>query len=241
MKNTALIVEPRVLEKTVDILNHFVDKLGDNWEYIFYCGINTKQHWEKTGLYKIYELRELDVDNFSSPNFYSDFLKSREIWESLSGEFVLTFQLDTWILGGNEYNIDYFIKLNKSYIGGNMNYNWVELLRDNIYFNHRNFNGGLSLRKRLDMLKIIETFPPKKTEEGLSSCIIETHPEDVYFTTGCYFLGFPLGDDETCSRFAIHSIFKDSFFGIHQPHDKIKDSLNQLFPELKYKNPHLHL
>lgn len=26
-----------------------------------------------------------------------------------------------------------------------------------------NFNGGLSLRKRLDMIRILEAFPPQKT------------------------------------------------------------------------------
>ena len=240
--NTALIVEPRILDNMVSILNHFVNILGNEWNYVFYCGNNSKKYWETTELDKIYEIRELDVINFDNSSKYSDFMKSKELWESLSGIFVLTFQLDTWILNDSKYTIDYFIQLNKSFIGGNMAYNWIPLLREGITFEYYNFNGGLSLRKRLDMIKVIDTFQPKKTIEYPNSHSLETDAEDVYFVIGCYLLGLPLGDDEPSTHFSLHTAITEEFFGIHQPTwQNINVFLNNKYPDLKNKNPYLKL
>lgn len=244
MKNTVLFVEPRVYSNATKVLNYYVDILGDTeWVYVYYCGKNTKTYWENSDLNKIYEIRELDVEDFKKPSMYSDFMKQKELWESLAGEFVLTTQLDTWIFPDNGYTINDFIKLNKSYIGGNMNYFWNEtFIRDKIKFNHNNFNGGLSLRKREDMLKIIGWFPPHPTSND--NYLIRNQfsdAEDVYFTLGCYKLGLPLGDDEYCSHFAVHYLFKDKFFGLHKPDRRIMKEINELYPNINATNPHLHL
>jgi hypothetical protein len=256
-KYTLLFIEPRIFKECTNILNHFVDVLGGEWEYIFYCGKDTKVYWEYTNINKLYEIRELDVVNFPTPNKYSDFMKSKKLWESLNGDFVLTTQLDTWITNDNGYSIYDFIKLNKSYIGGNISYPWSELTyRENINVEYNNFNGGLSLRKRKDMIKIIEHFPPQKTNvESYLSSSIYTDAEDVYFTLGCYKLGLPIGDTEECSHFCIHSILKQSFFGIHRPlfmkyidgeiyhqmANEIVKYINDKFPHLKESNPFLEL
>jgi hypothetical protein len=238
LKNTCMMIEPRILSNIDTVFTNAYNVLGDSWNYVFYCGKSTGDHWSKV-LPSYIELRFLDVDNFSKPEYYSDFCKNRSLWESLSGEFVLTIQADTWITNSSIYTIDNFIALNKSYIASNMNFIWGELMRENIYPVHPNFNGGLSLRKRLDMLKIIDQFPPEKTINN--SKIIHTDAEDVYFTLGCYKLGLPLGNDEYCSHFSLHKIYKDDFFGIHQPCNTIKNQISQKFPLLKNLNPHLHL
>jgi hypothetical protein len=216
-KNTALIVEPRDILNITYLINDFKQKLGDNWVIVFYCGKNLK-HKMMDELDPSIEVRELDVNDFT-PNEYSDFMKSKTLWDSLYGTFVLTFQCDTFILNNPPYTIDYFINMNKSYIGGNMNYNWNELNRETLSISHRNFNGGLSLRKRLDMIKIIDTIGTNKTEYNSSK--IQTDPEDVYFTIGCYKLNLPIGDDEACKYFSIHTIYVNSFFGTHRPTDYI--------------------
>ena len=146
--------------------------------------------------------------------------KSKELWEALDGEYILTFQADTWILNQAPCTIDYFMSLNKSYIGGNMSYYFQEFDYQNIKQpEYRNFNGGLSLRKRSDMIKIIDAFPPKKTitfyKTNTVSCLHEYCAEDVYFTVGCYKLGLPIGDDVESSYFAGHTIFYDNVFGLH--------------------------
>lgn len=212
-KNTALIVEPRFLEIIPYFIHEYYKILGNDWIIVFYCGKGLKKLWEyKLDMIKNIEIRELEVNNFDSLE-YSYFFKQSKLWESLYGDFVLTFQVDSIIKNIEPYTIDNYMKLNKSYIGGNMCYDWHELQRENINVNYRNFNGGLSLRKRLDMIKIIQTFGIEFTEKKSSN--IRTDSEDVYFTLGCYKLNLPVGDDEFCSHFAVHTIYHDKFFGLH--------------------------
>ena len=239
IKNTILIVEPRLLEGFENTINDSIEKLGSKWVTVFYCGKGTSKIWSKLIKYSV-EYRELDVNNFPQPKLYNDFLKRRDVWMSLYGQYVLTLQADCYIVNNGLYTIDYFISLDKSYIGGNMCYEWLELKNNNVKFPFSNFNGGLSLRKRLDMIKIIDTFKPMKTIE-ISNNNFESYAEDVYFTLGCYKLNLPLGDNLESSRFALHTIFHDSFFGIHQPHNIIKNSINELYPDIKYKNEYLKL
>jgi hypothetical protein len=227
-KNTALIVEPRDIPNITSLIHDFKQKLGDSWHIVFYCGKGLKNKMTDT-LDSSIEVRELNVNNFT-PNEYSDFMKSKTLWNMLYGTYVLTFQCDTYILNKSPYTIDYFINMNKTYIGGNMNYNWNELTRENIFIPNRNFNGGLSLRNRIDMIKIIDTFGTNKTE--YNSTKHQTDAEDVYFTIGCYKLNLPIGDDEACKHFSIHTIYNDSFFGTHRPNgDILKQSelLNNLY------------
>ena len=95
------------------------------------------------------------------------------------------------------------------------------------------------------MIRIIETFPPQKTcyvlEKGDPKKAFETAAEDVYFTIGCHRLGLPLGDDEASSHFAVHSFYKERYFGIHNPYGDAQYKLDIYWPELKYINPYLKL
>ena len=211
--------------------------LSNNWNYVFYCGKDTKKYWQNI-LDDYVELRELEINSFP-PSKYSYFFKQKKLWESLYGDFVLTIQADTWIMNIKPYDIEYFINLNKSYIGGNMNFKWNELIRENLNFEYYNFNGGMSLRKRLDMIKVIETYQPMlfSDNEGYSKSI-NTYPEDVYFTIGCYKLSMPIGNDYESSHFALHKIYKDCLFGIHQPNN-IKNNILTLYPNLLNVNSHI--
>ena len=241
-KNTVLLIEPRILDIIPSLITEYYKHLGDNWNYVFYCGKDTSCYW-KPKVEKYVEIRELNVYDFPLSNQYNDFMKQRIIWESLYGEYVLTIQTDTWPTNIPPYSINYFINLNKSYIGGNMEYIWNEFKRDGIHIEPRNFNGGLSLRKRNDMIRIIDKFPPEPTMWlSAESAKMETDAEDCYFTMGCYKLGLPIGDDFESSHFAIHSIYRDKFFGIHQPcNDFVANKLIRNHINLRNKNPHLKL
>lgn len=240
-KNTVLLIEPRIFDNIPAILEEYYKHLGNIWNYVFYCGKDKKNYWAPL-LGEYVELRELEVDNFPEPRLYNDFMKKKGLWESLSGEFVLTIQTDTWIVSSPPYTIDYFLKLNKSYIGGNCNYIWNELRRENLEFEYRNFNGGLSLRKRNDMIRVIDNFPPLPTvREDIVSNSLETDAEDCYFTIGCNRLGLSIGNDEPSSHFAVHDLYKDSFFGIHKPMTDVAARLTRYHSYLCGKNSHLNL
>ena len=95
------------------------------------------------------------------------------------------------------------------------------------------------------MIRILETFPPQKTCYNLSKNDpmkqFETDAEDVYFTIGCHRLGLPLGDDNESSHFAVHTLYKNTYFGIHSPQADAAYNLNIYFPELNKINPYLKL
>ena len=225
--NTVLLVEPRRIIFIYDLLKQYQDTLG-KMNYVFFCGKSSLEHWKKELnllKYKV-ELYPLPVDDMKNSDEYNDFMKRKDLWIYLKGKYVLTIQIDTWINNNknNKRNLDYFIGLNKSYIGGNFCHKWHELERESIHTSYNNFNGGLSLRNRLDMIRVIDTFPPQPTIK--KSQRLETDAEDVYFTIGCIKLGLKVGDDEKSISFAIHDTeykkdILDNFFGIHQPSNRI--------------------
>ena len=237
-KNTVLLIEPRYKEETIYLLANTYNKLGNEWNYVFYCGKSYQTRWRNV-LPNFIEIRPLEHDNFDNVIYYSDFCKKKELWESLYGEYVLTIQSDTWIMNYEPFTISYFIHLNKIYIGCNMDYTWEYFKKIDLHHTFRNFNGGLSLRKRMDMIQVIETYPPLETENKQIDFLSEH--EDVYFTMGCINLNLPIGDDEESSHFALHTIYQDKYFGIHQPYDLIKQEFCNTHPYLKYINKDLRL
>ena len=242
-KNTVLFIEPRPIFECIAVINQYIKVLGTKkWNYVFYCGKDNASYWRQCDMSLDVELRELDVYNFDHHSEYSDFLKNRNLWESLVGDFILTAQIDTWIFDDGGIDIEAFIKLDKSYIGGNMECRWIELEREELYPSVKCFNGGLSLRKRLDMIKVIDCFPPKlSAKTNVLSSSLEADAEDVFFTIGCYRLGLEVGDDEISKHFSLHHVWVEPFFGTHQPHGLVKMRLNEKYPSLSEENPYLRL
>jgi hypothetical protein len=229
------------------VLKRAVTVLKDDWNYVFYCGLGDKTYWD-VRLPHVIEVRELCVNNLDL-NTYSDLLKTKQLWLSLKGDFVLTLQLDAWIVNCPPYTIDYFINMNKSYIGGNMVYNWEDVWDVNNIPEPKikNFNGGLSLRKREDMIKIIDTYQPSITHAcDYHSVSFNKYTEDVYFTIGGYLLNMNMGDNEESQHFAVHTIFKDKCFGMHNLKmwktfggENIPKKVEDQYPRLKNINPYL--
>jgi len=241
-KNTVLLIEPRFSIQALYILANTFSKIGaEKWKYVFYCGSSFANQWREI-LPQCVEIRPLDTDNFADIRLYSDFCKNAALWDSLYGDFVLTIQLDCWILSQGAYTIDFFVNKNKSFIGGNMDYDWAAFAIFGFPVNKTNmtFNGGLSLRKRKDMLAIIQRYPPEKTLDSRTSVLSEH--EDVYFVYGCMKMNLPLGNDKDCTHFSIHGIPRDKCFGIHKPEtDEVKDSLRVKYPHLITLNKFLKL
>jgi hypothetical protein len=237
MKNTVLLVEPRDDPFCILLLNQFIRVLGtEKWNYVFYFGKGTRDSWKILNP-EVVELRELSVSNFEKAAKYNDFMKQRELWECLTGDFILTIQLDTWILENTGITIDHFIAMDRTIIGGNMAYQWNELDREQLWFSHLNLNGGLSLRKRADLIKVCNAYPPEPTM--LLSNDIATDAEDVYFALGAYRLGLKIGNDEETSTFCLHCINKDNFFAMHQLYEDAAIDIEKRYPHLRSIHPYL--
>ena len=231
-KNTALFVEPRNIPHVFVTLDNAYSILKDDWHYVFYCGKSVFDEW-KTIMPHYVELRQLDSDNWTNGE-YTPFFKQKDLWTSLTGDFILTLQLDMWLFNDYPYTIDYFLNQDRSYIGGNMPYPWKEFESLQIKSQINNFNGGLSLRKREDMIKIIDYF------NHINNPVYNNFPEDLYFTVGCYKLGMKTGDHEDTMRFAVHCIYYDKCFGVHHMWDYgVQNKILNRCPYLLDVNPYV--
>jgi hypothetical protein len=231
-KNTVLFVEPRNIPHVFVTLDNAYSILKEEWNYVFYCGKSIYHEWKKI-MPSYVDLRQLDSDNWINGE-YNTFFKQRDLWLSLKGDFVLTIQLDMWLFNDYPYTINYFINQDRSYIGGNMPYAWKEFISLGIFTQINNFNGGLSLRKRDDMIKIIDYF------NHINQPIYNNFPEDVFFTVGCYKLGMKTGDEDETSRFAIHCIYYDECFGVHHMWDSnVQNKILNRCPYLLDLNPYV--
>lgn len=239
--NTLLIIEPRDMDIIPFVIENFYDKVG--WKVVFYCGKGLKIKWEqKINIpYEALEVRELDKNNFT-PFDYNEFFKRKNLWNSLTGDYVIVFQTDAWCINDGKYNVDFFINNKYSYIGGNAPKNNQFTLSHKFYAQHifkdydkieyNNFNGGLSFRNRQHMIDVINKFPPKKTLP-IPTCLEES-AEDVYFSFGCYKLNYKVGCDLDASHFALHQAYYDDCFGIHKITKEIYDNLNNKYPNYEF-------
>jgi hypothetical protein len=236
MYGTAVIIEPRKLSETEYVILNYYSYLYNKFKIVFYCG---KSHYEYYSnlLGSVVDVRSLECDNLKA-NEYNDFLKQRYFWDSLEGEWVLIFQSDSWLFDNPRLDIDYFIDKGYSYIGGNMEYDWVEfdiLPKDKVPL-IKSFNGGLSLRKRRDMLQVIESFPSERTLDYSQRQNLASAAEDVYFSLGCILMDKKVGDDVDSLYFCMHTVYVDRPFGLHNPsHDiklKLKDILHTIHAKI---------
>ena len=207
------------------VIRNFQEVLNKDWKFIFLCGSGMTSYYTPllNDLPLPVELHELNVTNLSYEK-YNELLTSRELWEIMDSEFVLIFQADTWLNKHCSRTIEeYFIY---SYVGGNRDYHWKELTYLNKPCNPLGpFNGGLSLRRRLDMIRIIDHFQMLGVKFA----------EDVMFTIGCYMLGLPIGDSGLADTFCIHSILIQDPFGFHiqSGNEKLLQKAIQSFPDLQ--------
>ena len=236
MFGTAVIIEPRKLQETEYVILNYYSHLHDKFNIVFYCGNSFYQYYKEL-FGSIVEVRKLNCDNLK-PTEYNDFLKRREFWENLKGEWILIFQSDSWLLENPRLGIDYFISQDYSYIGGNMEYDWAEfgiLPKEKVPL-VKSLNGGLSLRKRTDMIHIIDSFPVNKTEDYSQNRDLGSTAEDVYFSLGCILLDKKVGDDVDSLYFSMHTVYVDRPFGLHSPsHDiklKLKDRLDTIYAKI---------
>lgn len=245
----AVIIEPRLLKKTVDVIHNFYYTLNHKtieWDIIFYCGKNSIPYWKSKIDPSIQiQYRELNIEN-ATANQYNDLLKTRYFWQSLPYTHALIFQSDSWLNPNPLYDISKFIEKDYAYVGGNINYDWKEM---NIlyhlgigYRSFGNYNGGLSLRKPDKMLQIMDEIPPLKTEPYTSEqatqenykSLVGKCPEDVYFTIGCHLLNLPTGNDDVSDYFVCHTNYIPNSFGYHlsNPCICIVDRIRQDCPSL---------
>jgi len=239
MKVVGLFIEPRKLKQIYYNIDNFFDVLPDCKLY-FYCGKDLLQHYDKLKQkYKLLIIRELNTYNLDALT-YSDFMKTKSLWESLDGDYCLTIQTDGCLCKNSDYKIEDFFKYD--YIGSHVYLKYRFRFPFNFFSmqqTHGEFsNGGFSLRKISTMLHIISIYKPTMPTQYKASSF-EGIVEDMYFYRGCKKLNYNIAN--TNDNFAFNFSTQDTYllgrkvFCIHKfsKINKIDELLNYC-PEYKY-------
>jgi hypothetical protein len=227
-KLVAVIIEPRE-KNLINIINHYMNKLPNYTHFQIYYGNKNscliKNYYHNEIILNKISIWDMGVDNLTIQG-YNRILLSKEFWETIQGEKVLIFQTDSIPCSKSKYKITDFIEYD--FIGAPLS-NLVNILL-NIYFmgkgyivNHMKFyNGGLSMRSKSIMLKIIEKYPWDKLTA-----------EDVWFCAFVEKVGGKLPEKKVGRNFSFESEELDNIpWGLHKPR-KYYDLLEKISPEIK--------
>lgn len=190
--NGAVIVETRKIKGLRKIVLNHLNHLDKDWGLTFFHGIDNEEYVRK-------ELKGIETNFVLIPAFSIDFreynkmLTEKEFWEQILYEKMLIFQSDSGLL---RKGIDEFMKYD--YVGAP----WT--------FSVSGGNGGLSLRTKSVMLKIIE-----------NHVYTTDRNEDVYF---CKYLNKygKLAPRDICSKFSVEAVYALGSFGYHAPEKWLK-------------------
>jgi hypothetical protein len=206
----SVLIEYRCLPHIEFLIRNTILKLGSNWSYTIVCG-NFNYNFMIDMCSKISPKINVIKTNYDNmlPSEYNIFLSSLDFWNLLKGEKILLYQEDSLIFKKNVNDFLYW-----DYIGAP----WPSYQNDN---KSCVGNGGISLRTKKIMIKIINSINIKDTNYNSSTLKyikdsnLTCPPEDVYFTKNMEDLNIGLlADNKSASNFSTESIFNsDSFAG----------------------------
>jgi hypothetical protein len=210
-ENEAVLIEYRRFPHIEFNLRTAILKLGEKWSHTIICGTFNYDFIKdivKTISNNI-KIIKTDFDNLT-PSQYSKFLASQKFWNYFSGNKILIYQEDALIF---KKNIEDFLQWD--YIGAP----WPTNSKNN---KNDVGNGGLSLRSKNVMLKIINSISIEQTKinnstiEYMKNTKSEVLPEDVYFSKNIEDLNIgKLADRYNAFKFSTESIYNENSFGGH--------------------------
>lgn len=198
---TAVLVEFRVLPHIEFIIRNTILKLGPSWSFTIVCGQYNQLFIHKicSSISDQIKIINTPIKNMT-PKEYSLFLTSNTFWNLFDTEKILIYQEDSCIFNTN---VDRFLKWD--YIGAPFEE------RSNSFSVG---NGGLSIRSRSIMLKVIAARP--SLEERIMT-YNNKRPEDVYFCRNMinYKIG-SVADWDEAFCFSTENFLNVNSFGGHQ-------------------------
>lgn len=207
----AVLIEFRCLPHLEFLIRNCIDKLGEKWSHTIVCGLNNYDY-----VHNIVKSMDRNIKiiktNFKNlfQNEYSEYLMTKEFWNLFYGEKILLYQEDTCIF---KYNIDDFLKWD--YIGAP----WMKTQNDTP---NCVGNGGLSLRSKSCMLKVLDRITYQDTRfnsstlEYMRNSKLMVPPEDVYFSKNMQEFGIGnVADWDSAHNFSMETLLNDNSFGGH--------------------------
>ena len=218
-KYTAIIIEPREHKALEYVLTNFYNNLSNEWQIIVFHGNKNIKYVEniinKFNKNRI-KLINLKVNNLTIEE-YCELFYNKWLYDNIPTETFLVFQTDTLICPRYKHLINDFLKYD--YVGAPWGPDMMKEII-NIYGGKDAVgNGGLSIRKKSKMLKILIKYSTyHKSGWRLN--------EDVFFSI--YAKHKPTAEE--AKNFSIESIYNDKAFGIHKAYKYVQ---LDWFPELK--------
>lgn len=207
----AVLIEYRPFPHLEFLIRNAILKLGKKWSFTVVCG-RLNHEFIISMCSKISPNIKIILTPFDNlfPSQYSTFIASHDFWNRLHGKKILIYQEDAIIF---KKNIGDF--LHWDYIGAP----WSSDSNNN--FNNVG-NGGLSLRTKDVMKKIIDKIPITKTKindstiQYMKNTNSVTIPEDVYFSKNMEDLSIgKIADRYSALQFSTESIGNEKSFGGH--------------------------
>ncbi|KAI0907506.1 hypothetical protein F4823DRAFT_641330 [Ustulina deusta] len=228
----AVIIEDRPLGNLVPIILHFHSVLGPEWPIIFYTSRQTAEtllgstSFSRAVASSEIEIRYLPANTtFDSHASVSGFLTSPFLWTDLAPYLkILLFQADSILCSASPRHVDEF--LDYDLIGAPIHERFGT-----------GFNGGLSLRNRELVLRVLERW-----DFGADDAPTESKFEDQWFYARMRELGentelagelgirVNLPDQGTAGSFAVETIWVEGQrpLGFHQPHRWQSDHMGDI-------------
>ncbi len=198
----AVIVEMREDPLMEAVLRNFIFYLAPKgWAFMIYHGLkNQKQIETITADWKTVHTKRIDKDNLQISE-YSQLLTSTDFYNGCSDEceWILVFQLDTFLRSSD---IDRFCCYD--YVGAPWAH-WIAVPSKS-----RVGNGGLSLRNKAAMLRILEK-DAKADKPARPNCV-----EDTFFCID-YQNDLKFPSKEEASLFSVETTYHPAPVGYHKP------------------------
>lgn len=232
-RHESVLIEFRSLPHIEFLVRNMIHKLGPNWSHTVVCGnTNHSQIREISASIPNLRILKLNVNNLTQ-NDYSEYLCTREFWDLLYGEKILIYQEDSCMFKTNIMDF-----MNSDYIGAPYS---------NVKSTQYVGNGGLSIRSRSCMLKVINQIElskftiPTFTQSYCEKMRLRYCPEDVYFSTNMQDLSIgKVAEWEDAYRFSTDSIANPNACGGHQfwnGNDNWRDMFTNIIKRFNIPSP----
>jgi len=211
-KCEAVLIEYRKFPHMEFLIRNAIFKLGKKWSYTIICGTQNYDYMVKMcdNISSNINIIETPYSNLNQSE-YSKFLTTIEFWDLLHGEKILIYQEDSIIFKTNVENFLCF-----DFIG-------APFPKEQNDTQNNVGNGGLSIRTRSIMKKIIETKSVESTVFNSSTLLYMKNmkmnfpPEDIYFSKNMQELGIGVvADWNDAFLFSTESVCNANSFSGHK-------------------------
>ncbi|KAL7746987.1 hypothetical protein RI367_007699 [Sorochytrium milnesiophthora] len=216
----AMIIETRPQPQLLPVILYFMSVLRDDWPFLVYhtaanahlLRTPAAQHHIRSGKLQV-QLLPPNV-RYSNYDEVSAFLTNKALWEGFAAENILFFQADAILCANSDADIEDYLHFD--WIGAP----WPDWHEDS---QTRGGNGGLSLRRRSRMLRVLEKF---QWTPGVA--------EDVFYSKAlASFSDANLPTHAQSAKFSHQMVPSDRPIGIHKEGANDRAIVDKYCPEAK--------